>query len=190
MKHTIQTIQAAQITQREITLDVGGKIGDTNYKEETVTGKIAVIERRPIFSNRMVKGDFKVLGHFWLIQFHVKVTADTSIVKGVAYLEPKQERQPKREEFYSGNELTAVAVKSKEGFNLSDINRLVAEKGQIGDNPFITLCIEGVETHTSRITSVVLDINDKQDGPGGVLWLHLDKKLENIINEAVVDKKL
>jgi hypothetical protein len=99
-------------------------------------------------------------------------------------LPPRLEKSKTKAEINNAGDL-AVQVVNQRGLHLSDLNELVSRMGMLGDDPFICLCISGIDTHSSRIVAGVENINSTEDGPGGILYLHVEGKLEKEINKAV-----
>lgn len=83
-----------------------------------------------------------------------------------------------------------TVISSDEGLFLNDIVDLVKGtdffNGQ--SNPFITLGVDDVETHSSRIVEASFDRNEPSDGPGGILWLKLEPDVRDAVSEAFYKK--
>ena len=79
-----------------------------------------------------------------------------------------------------------TVISSDEGLFLNDIVELVKSTDNFNgqSNPFITLGVEDVETHTSRIVEASFDRNEPNEGPGGILWLKLDPAVRQSVAEA------
>jgi hypothetical protein len=155
MKHTIQTIQLAQVTGRTITIEgLTGTVVGVVRKEKYKTSKPAVT--------------------YYQLTMHIPLPTDecndgTCRVETFDYNPPKSKLEvPKTNEYQS------FRVENNNGLHLHDLMNLVAQHGLVGDDPFLTLCVAGIETNTLRITEAALDVNTPEEGPGGIMWLRLD----------------
>jgi hypothetical protein len=64
-------------------------------------------------------------------------------------------------------------ISKKRGLTINDINSVVPNTDII-----TAVCIQDVNTYDSRIVKAQFEPNSDGE-PGGILWLFLDKKIEN-----------
>jgi hypothetical protein len=181
MQHTIATILAALETDRHITLT-----GTDGRNRKTVTGRVAQVR--------------KVTGSKYQIEIHEPGAAmGAYTVHHLTYFLPKDENPPKitgygvrvvsrnrkTKEEKVDSESRSVKVEREEGLHLSDLIAVVNQRGMIGDDPRLALCIRGRDTDDTRFVYAIHSLNDPADGPGGVMYLHLDPETEKEVNEAV-----
>lgn len=73
----------------------------------------------------------------------------------------------------------------KNGLFLSDLIELAKKNGVKPENLCLSLCVDEIEPHTTRIAKVVTEVESHDEyGQTGIMWLHLDPKIEKIVNKS------
>jgi hypothetical protein len=84
----------------------------------------------------------------------------------------------------SGNTGGFEAVNSN-GLLLSELSALVDKSDCApGSDPIVILCVPDVDTDTSKFERAYFDVNQPDEGPGGVLYLHVNHDVEPKLTTA------